>query len=117
MDDNFISESGRRIWFKMRENNGIGTPDIKYQTYVRMVRAKKGMNRDALTQKAGVDSLFLTFLENGNLYPHEWTKEVQEKLESVLGITYEQFMALNQEVVEQYIKDMGQLLLLNFTKT
>lgn len=101
--NNFISELWPRIARRLEDKTDY--PSEEYQTYVRWMRYKKGLNRQQLAELTGLDSNFLAFLENGGLYSKELTHEIEETITKALGISFEAFMQSNGEEVRSWIKE------------
>lgn len=70
--------------------------DHYYPLYVRLVRRKKNLNREMLAQKAGIERRTLAWLENNWITPQELKREVKDQIEKALGISYQEFVRLNE---------------------
>jgi transcriptional regulator with XRE-family HTH domain len=86
--DAFTQELPRRVQNARRDPS-----QLNYALYVYCRRLQLGISRSHLAELSGIAPARLTFIENGLLLAGEPTKEDVSRLEPVLGISYDAFMA------------------------
>lgn len=96
--DAFTQDLPRRIQHARRD-----PAQLDYALYVYCRRLQLGLTRAQLAEQSGIAPAQLAFLENGWLLTGEPTQEEQQRLETILGISYTAFMAhaTNRRLVAQ----------------